>query len=218
MRRYKMRTFKLTRTIQQPVALRKHTYFEYHNLSAQSGVGAPGTYSYRMNSMYDPDLTSTGHQPYGFDEMMVLYTYYQVLAVRFTFTLISQTTSTVDETTHIIGAVGHQDVTAPTWANVEAFIEDPTTRYMWMGPTAAVTNWRQGRRSFTAYFDPAKFLGLNRNNEQLKAVFNANPVADAYVSIFNWSPEQGEQANALRMGVRIDFITKYTDPLNVGQS
>lgn len=34
---------------------------------------------YRANGMYDPDYSSSGHQPYGFDQLMAVYTSYMVI-------------------------------------------------------------------------------------------------------------------------------------------
>jgi hypothetical protein len=48
-------------------------------------AGAAGVFGteqvFRLNSLYDPDLTGTGHQPYGFDTLATLYFHYKVHAV-----------------------------------------------------------------------------------------------------------------------------------------
>jgi len=43
-------------------------------------AGGAGLYQYRMNSIFDPNLTSTGHQPYGHDTLEALFTKYRVFA------------------------------------------------------------------------------------------------------------------------------------------
>lgn len=44
-------------------------------------IGIFGTeQAMRLNSLYDPDLTGAGHQPYGFDTLMSLYRNYKVLS------------------------------------------------------------------------------------------------------------------------------------------
>lgn len=39
---------------------------------------ATDTYSFRLNSLFDPDISAAGHQPYGFDQMATLYAHYRV--------------------------------------------------------------------------------------------------------------------------------------------
>lgn len=45
-------------------------------------TGTANTYGteqiFRLNSLYDPDFTGTGHQPYGFDQLAGLYNKYKV--------------------------------------------------------------------------------------------------------------------------------------------
>jgi len=56
-------------------------YSQAITLTAGS-VGLFGTEQvFRLNSLYDPDFTGTGHQPYGFDQLLALYNYYKVSAV-----------------------------------------------------------------------------------------------------------------------------------------
>jgi len=57
--------------------LRYHT-----NATLTVTSGAVGTYVFRANDLFDPDFTSTGHQPMGFDQMMVFYNHFAVESAR----------------------------------------------------------------------------------------------------------------------------------------
>jgi len=56
----------------------------YSSVIALSNAGITGVfgteYVFRLNSLFDPDLTSTGHQPFGFDQLALFYGSYRVHA------------------------------------------------------------------------------------------------------------------------------------------
>lgn len=62
----------------------KHKMLPYYSNSSLSvpvtglGVG----YVYSANGLYDPDISGTGTQPMGFDQMMVFYEHYTVFSAR----------------------------------------------------------------------------------------------------------------------------------------
>jgi len=54
----------------------RHRYVSYVTIT--SSAGALGSYSYRCNGMFDPDATSTGHQPLYFDQLAAIYNHFVV--------------------------------------------------------------------------------------------------------------------------------------------
>jgi len=70
-----------------------HTYVD--NFTLVSTLGSIGTQVYRLNGMYDPDYSNTGHQPMFFDQMTPLYEHYTVIASKITIWLTPSTASTV---------------------------------------------------------------------------------------------------------------------------
>lgn len=53
-----------------------------YSYSSLCSVAAPDSNVMRLNSLYDPDYTYTGHQPIGFDQYSALYNNYRVISVR----------------------------------------------------------------------------------------------------------------------------------------
>lgn len=58
----------------------RHKYCDYISIPAGGGAGVPVVYQFRANSTFDPDYTSTGHQPMFRDEMAAQYKFYTVLS------------------------------------------------------------------------------------------------------------------------------------------
>jgi hypothetical protein len=77
----------LLSTVGDPFPIRMVTKLRYGQLFTET-CGASGLFGteqvFRLNSLFDPDLTGTGHQPYGFDTLATIYYRYKVHAVSIT--------------------------------------------------------------------------------------------------------------------------------------
>ncbi len=65
----------------------KMKYVDSYAITMSAGVGI--VYQYRLNSIFDPDLTSTGHQPYTRDTWAAVYGSYCVQNCRYKVTMAS---------------------------------------------------------------------------------------------------------------------------------
>jgi len=65
------------------------------SVSLGAASGAVSTWVFSANGLFDPDITSTGHQPMGFDQMMVSYEHYTVLRSNIIVTFRNLATSPV---------------------------------------------------------------------------------------------------------------------------
>ena len=64
-------------------------------------VGGVVGHTFAANGLYDPDITATGHQPMGYDQISVLYNRYTVTAVRMKVSHLQ-----MNNTTAVPGAFG----------------------------------------------------------------------------------------------------------------
>jgi hypothetical protein len=65
----------------------KYVSLKYADLYSESLATVTGTNQVmNLNSIFDPDRTGTGHQPYGYDQLAALYNRYRVLAVDYKIT------------------------------------------------------------------------------------------------------------------------------------
>lgn len=79
----------------RPLPQRFPVRMRYRSSNTISCVsGAPGTWTFGLNSLYDPDITFTGHQPMLFDQLAGLYSNYCVYNAKIGFTIIPVGTET----------------------------------------------------------------------------------------------------------------------------
>lgn len=70
-----------------------HKYVE--QIQMTSTTGGYTAYKFRANDLYDPNFTSTGHQPYYYDTMQALYTNFTVLGSRIKVTVVQAANNNV---------------------------------------------------------------------------------------------------------------------------
>jgi len=67
------------------VVTRKFKYCE--TIEVNPTTGGVTTFSFSANGLFKPNQSLTGHQPYGFDQLMLMYNHYEVLASSFKATI-----------------------------------------------------------------------------------------------------------------------------------
>lgn len=86
-------------------------YAEFDIFTSTSG-GAGG-YKYRANAIYDPNYTSTGHQPLYRDEYAAIYNHYTVIHSKIEVTFINQS-----DAPWVTGIVIDDDTSSATGINI----------------------------------------------------------------------------------------------------
>lgn len=79
------------------VASTFHTKLRYHESDHYAASGGPvlKEFVFRLNSIFDPDLTAVGHQPLGRDQIVTLYSRYRVMKAYWTVVCVPDSTTTV---------------------------------------------------------------------------------------------------------------------------
>lgn len=84
--------------------------------------GVTGMYRFNLNSVFDPNRTGVGHQPYAFDTLATLYNRYRVIACGWRITSPSSTAN------RQVGAIpSNEALTFGTFAELK---ENPRAKYV----------------------------------------------------------------------------------------
>ncbi len=178
-------------------------------LSISSGT-AYGQYTFRGNSLFDPDYTATGHQPRYFDQYGALYSKYKVISSSIRVSLSNYSTSS----SCIMTVTPHSEILTLTSYPVAA--EQPLTKRTEQVPVST----RMGAKNTVIHFaTSAGILGLSPAqlaSEDYSALIGANPLSVWYWNIGFFNP-QGANVSAT-VDVDMVYDALFYDRLDPGQS
>lgn len=191
--------------------VRNLKYYDFGKGGAGS-AGLPVSRVYSCNGAYDPDYTGTGHQPMGFDQMMLFYTQYTVLS------------STIS-----VGAVGDDAVRvgiylSPDFTGINdqiALVENGLIKSSLVDGNAG--NGGTGNRiaHITSHCDIRKYFGRVgdiTNDSTLKGGAASNPTEQAYYFIVAWNPFDVTAVTDYRFDVLISFDIVFWEPRKLSPS
>lgn len=125
----------------------KLVYTSPYNVS-DGGAVTQRNRQWNVNSLYDPDLTGTGTQPMGFDQLATIYNKYQVFGCAYEWTLMQ-----LDRPSKHVAIATNSSSTIP--ADVNAAIETPYSKSTFTNPEA-------GTRRIKGYVNIKKLLGQSQ--------------------------------------------------------
>jgi len=127
-RRARKPTVNVNRSL-QPFAQRyicKMKYAEVRQVSGPIGGGLV-QYNWNLNSVFDPNLTGIGHQPYGYDQLVDLYNRYRVFRVD--YAISAYNSEAAGTTASVIGALPSNEPFTSS-GGVAELMENPRAKYI----------------------------------------------------------------------------------------
>lgn len=193
---------------QQHFVKLRYTDF-YQALVSASSTAAK---DYRLNSLYDPDTTAIGGQPYYFDQWSAMYERYRVYGCKIEIT--ASCASSTSNLYHPILALSTWATSAPGWSTMANMLNAKGVTYKPLIPG------EKGAR-IVRYVDLRKLAAVSKNqydtDMNYAALVAANPAQSlaANVSIFN---NDGGSSVAIQWYVRLTFYAKMFDPVEPAAS
>jgi hypothetical protein len=173
-----------------------------------STSGAVASYVFSCNGLYDPNITGTGHQPAGFDQMMLSYEHYTVTRARIVGNFANFTGAQPQN-----ASISHRAGSTPITV-VQQLYEDgliKTDRMMGGGIAGALC-------TISLSANIAQFGGVPnlRDNPDYKGTIAANPVEQQYFHVQAWSVDV--VTTNCNIDIVMEFEAIFTEPRTLSQS
>lgn len=182
----------------------KMKYVETYQQTLTAAI--PNTYSWNINSIYDPNESGTGHQPYGHDTLQTMFNRYRVFACKWRVTIFPISTTS-----------NFQMVVTPSNDNSTPSDTDQVSER----PRAVtkLVNYLGGQPTvFKGKISLPRLQGQTsrqyRNNENTQAQFGTNPSERCYLNIHALSSSN----LTYRAHVMLIYYVECFDPVMLPQS
>lgn len=169
-------------------------------------LGAPDSYVFSLNGLYDPNITSGGHQPLGFDQLMTMYNHYTVIGARARITFANQ-----DTIRYALGIVQVKDTptTISTYSELQNVVENGMSKYCTLGPT----DNSSGKCDMTINWSAKQFFGKSVVTEHdFRGTASANPTEQAYLHCIIAPTQPTVDNQETRCTVLLEYITIFHEP------
>jgi len=182
-------------------------YSQTFNLTSTSGILAHQ--KFKANGLHDPDYSTTGHQPFGFDQYKLLYNHYIVSGSRIKVHLVNSS----NNYGNICGIYLDDDTSSPAFTDSSGFIESNRGTYKLMPLREAKAP------TISSVFDCKRFFNIidvKDNVTRLGKDVNGDP---GELAIYNiWYQSLGSETGSMYFVVLIEYDVHFSEPIDLGQS
>ena len=180
-------------------------------ISLNPGIGSIAAYTFSANGCYDPNVTSTGHQPMGFDQYVgVLYDHYCVVKSKISCAV--NTTGGTSATGNMLFGILLRDTTSSTPSIPDTLIEQGRCRYTNIAATG------QNAKKLSYQHAPLRFLNHKKTDAEVRGDATANPLEQSYYILWASSTNGSDDASPLDVNVVIEYWVELSEPRTLGAS
>lgn len=203
-RRFRRRGGVKIKSALQPIPARQIVKMKYCQ-NVQTSVATAYNWQFNLNSIFDPDRTGTGHQPYGHDTLATLYNRYRVIACSYVVQAYSSTT-------------GFRYAVVPAneskvFTTVAEMSENPRAQYKVGSPGTSIPKIR-GKVYLPALTGRSKSQYMA--DDRYQAVFGTNPQELAVLNMV--ALDLAEAGTTINWVVTLEYTVEVFDVNPLGQS
>lgn len=184
----------------------------YNDSPAIAATGtASNAHVFTANGMYDPNITGTGHQPMGFDQLMQLYEHYTVTNAKITVSFVNTTSGE----SGYVGIAIFPDATVET--SPSKLVENGMIKRAYLAKASGDSKSQQtltmSTRIARVNGRPESIVG----DDLFRGDVSTNPTEQSYFHVFIYNIDTVNTITA-RADVLIEYDAVFTEPKKLSQS
>lgn len=198
----------LTSTSPLPKKFVFRTRYVEESISLQPTLSIPATHVFSWMSLYDPDTTGGGHQPIGYDQLMLMYDHYTVIGAR------AKITATNTDPVNTQRLVCHIQDSLTPHTNMEEVMENGNVKYVFLGASDSGS----ATKTTVIPFSPKRFFGRSpMDGDKFQGTIASSPAEGAFLHI-SAGPLTTVSASPVTFMIEMEYTAILTEPKVLGQS
>lgn len=170
------------------------------SVSVASTIGAVNSHLFSCNGMYDPDITSTGHQPLYFDQLMAIYDHYTVIGSKLRVRACPNTLNQIGAV-----AIFVNDDTTTSITDIATISEQSSGTQLKVLPIGI----NEPVLLNSSWSAKQTFGGSVLGNDNLQGTASSNPTEQSYYQICY--QDLGAATTTCRFIVEIEYIAVFDE-------
>lgn len=187
----------------------------WQNGLSTPGVGFSGTFGteqvFRLNSLFDPDLTGTGHQPFGFDQLTPIYGRYVVSGVDVDIEFFN---SNSDDLIAAFTIQSGQNTTALAGSTIESAVERQSVMVRSV-PTTGQNRWKYTEH-FPIHAIEGQVPGIVYRDDAYQSLVNSSPINQCYLRLA--AACSVANGKLVQCQVVLTYHARFLERISMGQS
>jgi len=189
---------------------KRATLSYYDNNNFTTGAAASSGYVFTANGLYDPNITGVGHQPMGFDQMMLFYEHYTVTSCRLTVNFYNADATN----TAMVGILVAPDATLET--NYSKLNENGLLKKIHLSPTGSNPN---NFKTISMQVNISKINGKKdvKSEDDFRGDVASNPLEQTYFHVFGYNFINVNTVS-IYFETLLEYTAEFTEPKKMIQS
>lgn len=192
-----------------PIAQRYICKMKYAEVvGASTGGSSYGAYRFNLNSIFDPNQSGTGHQPYGHDTLQTLYNRYRVISCRYRISAISSDSANLQ-----VAVIPTNETISPT--SISEVRENPRAKYA-LQANGSPLKIISGNVSIPSLVGRTKTQYMA--DDRYQAQFGGSPSELAFLSMYAGPTSEASTTATIYFNVQLEYTVECFDIKHLNQS
>jgi len=174
------------------------------------GGGGLAQYNYRLNSIFDPNLSGIGYQPYGHDTLATLYNRYRVISCSYVIHGVC-TDNASNTNSQIVVIPANEAITLS--GGFQESMSHPKAKFISQPNNGAALKPLKGTVYLPSLVGRSKAQYMA--DDRYQAVLGANPLENAILNIFGGMITSSATTVSMNISITLKYTVEYFDFKNL---